>query len=78
LKATSEHLHIRSLVFQFSEAREQKNKFCKEVVAEVAAEVAAVASGSSYSAASMVDDTHAATHAPSPWVEGSDTHAPSP
>ncbi len=60
------------------EAREQKNKICKAVAAEVAAEVAAVASGSSYSAASMVDDTHAATHAPSPWVEGSDTHAPSP
>jgi hypothetical protein len=56
-------------------AREQKN-----LPAEVAAEVAAVASGSSYSASSMVDVTHAATHAPSPWVEGSSwhTHAPSP
>ena len=44
-------------------AREQK----KNPAAEVAAEVAGVASGSSYSASSMVVDTHA----PSPWVEGS-------
>ena len=49
-------------------AREQKN-----LPAEVAAEVAAVASGSSYSAFSMVDVTPEATQAPSPWVAGSDT-----
>jgi hypothetical protein len=50
-------------------AREQK----KNLPAEVAAEVAAVASGSSYSAFSMVDVTPEATQAPSPWVAGSDT-----
>ena len=53
-------------------AREQK----KNLPAEVAADVAAVASGSSYSAFPMVDVTPEATQAPSPWVAGSDTHAP--
>ena len=47
-------------------AREQKN-----LPAEVAAEVAGVASGSSYSAFPMVDVTSEATQAPSPWVAGS-------
>ena len=50
-------------------AREQK----KNPAAEVAAEVAGVASGSSYSAFPMVDVTPEATQAPSPWVAGSDT-----
>ena len=48
-------------------AREQK----KNPAAEVAAEVAGVASGSSYSAFPMVDVTPEATQAPSPWVAGS-------
>ena len=50
-------------------ARQQK----KNPAAEVAAEVAGVASGSSYSAFPMVDVTPEATQAPSPWVAGSDT-----